>query len=51
MAREYVWLECIETGMRIYRITKEAKGTERLQLRKYNRHVRRHVLCKETRKK
>ncbi len=51
MAREYVWLECTETGMRIYRITKETKGTERLQLRKYNRRTRRHVLCKESRKK
>jgi len=51
MSREFVWLECIETGVRDYRINKEIKGTERLQLMKYNRRLRKHTLCKETRKK
>ena len=51
MAREYVWLECVETGARVYRINKETKGSERLQLKKYNRRLRRHTLCKESRKK
>ena len=32
MAREYVWLECTETGLRNYRISKETRGTERLEL-------------------
>lgn len=51
MAREFVWLECVETGARDYRINKETKGSERLQLKKYNRHIRRHTLAKESRKK
>ncbi|MCX7395033.1 MAG: 50S ribosomal protein L33 [Planctomycetales bacterium] len=51
MAREFVWLECTETGKREYRIIKETKGTERLQLKKYNSSLRKHTLCKETRKK
>ena len=51
MAREFVWLECVETGAREYRINKETKGSERLQLKKYNRRIRKHTLCKESRKK
>jgi len=51
VAREYVWLECTETGLRNYRISKETKGTERLELKKYNKKLRRHTIHKESRKK
>ncbi len=51
MAREYVWLECVETGRRLYRVCKEVKGADRLHLKKYNRKTRSHTVCKEIRKK
>ncbi|MFH1303503.1 MAG: 50S ribosomal protein L33 [Planctomycetota bacterium] len=51
MAREYVWLECTETGMRNYRVSKETRGAERLSLMKYCPRLRRHTLHKESRKK
>jgi large subunit ribosomal protein L33 len=51
MAREYVWLECSESGDRDYRTSKETRGTERLELKKYNKKLRRHTLHKESRKK
>ena len=49
--REYVWLECTETGLRNYRVPKETRGTERLELMKYCPKLRRHTLHKESRKK
>jgi ribosomal protein L33 len=49
--REYVWLECTETGQRNYRVIKETRGTERLELMKYCPRLRRHTLHKESRKK
>ena len=49
--REYVWLECTETGARNYRVIKETRGTERLELKKYCPRLRRHTLHKESRKK
>jgi len=49
--REYVWLECTETGMRNYRVQKETRGTERLELKKYCPKLRRHTVHKESRKK
>ncbi|MFN9720717.1 MAG: 50S ribosomal protein L33 [Planctomycetota bacterium] len=49
--REYVWLECTETGQRNYRVIKETRGTERLELMKYCPKLRRHTLHKESRKK
>jgi large subunit ribosomal protein L33 len=49
--REYVWLECTESGMRNYRVPKETRGTERLELMKYCPKLRRHTLHKESRKK
>ena len=49
--REYVWLECTETGARNYRVIKETRGTERLELMKYCPKLRRHTLHKESRKK
>ena len=51
MAREFVWLECTETARRLYRVNKEVKGADRLQLKKYNRTTRSHTLFKEIRKK
>lgn len=51
MAREYVWLECTETGLRNYRVNKETRGTERLELSKYNKKLRKHTSHKESRKK
>lgn len=49
--REYVWLECTETGMRNYRVVKETRGTERLELMRYCPRLRKHTLHKESRKK
>lgn len=49
--REYVWLECTETGMRNYRVIKETRGTERLELKRYCPKLRKHTLHKESRKK
>jgi large subunit ribosomal protein L33 len=49
--REYVWLECTETGMRNYRVQKETRGTERLELKKYCPKLRKHTVHKESRKK
>ncbi|QDT34626.1 MULTISPECIES: 50S ribosomal protein L33 [Thalassoglobus] len=51
MAREYVWLECTECGDRNYRVTKEMRGTERLEIKKYCPRLRRHTTHKESRKK
>jgi large subunit ribosomal protein L33 len=51
MAREYVWLECTESGVRNYRVSKETRGTERLELKKYCPKLRRHTIHKESRKK
>ncbi|MCH7990382.1 MAG: 50S ribosomal protein L33 [Planctomycetes bacterium] len=51
MAREYVWLVCTETKLRNYRVIKETRGTERLELMKYCSKLRRHTLHKESRKK
>lgn len=51
MAREFVWLECTETGLRNYRVNKETRGTERLELKKYNNKLRKHTAHKESRKK
>ncbi len=44
--REYVWLECTETGMRNYRVSKETRGTERLELKKYCPKLRKHTIHK-----
>ncbi len=49
--REYVWLECTESGQRNYRVIKETRGTERLELMKYCPKLRKHTLHKESRKK
>jgi large subunit ribosomal protein L33 len=49
--REYVWLECTECGARNYRVIKETRGTDRLELKKYCPKLRRHTVHKESRKK
>jgi len=49
--REYVWLECTETGDRNYRVQKETRGAERLELKKYCPRLRKHTIHKESRKK
>ncbi len=51
MVREYVWLECGDSGQRNYRTPKETRGTERLELKKYCKKLRRHTIHKESRKK
>jgi large subunit ribosomal protein L33 len=50
--REYVFLECSETGMRQYRTQKRVKGQgiKKLELRKYNSKLRKHTLHKEKKK-
>ena len=47
MVREYVWLECGESGQRNYRTPKETRGTERLELKKYNPILRKMTVHKE----
>jgi large subunit ribosomal protein L33 len=51
MPREYVWLECADSGVRGYRTSKETRGTERLELKKFNKKLRKHTTHKESRKK
>ena len=49
--REYVWLECTGCKDRNYRVQKETRGAERLELKKYCRRKRKHMPHKESRKK
>jgi large subunit ribosomal protein L33 len=49
--REYVWLECTVCGARNYRTSKETRGTERLERKKFCPKERRHTLHRESRKK
>lgn len=49
--REYVWLECTGCGDKNYRVQKETRGANRLELKKYCRRERKHVPHKESRKK
>jgi large subunit ribosomal protein L33 len=49
--REYVWLECSECKDRNYRVQKETRGADRLELKKYCRRERKHTVHKESRKK
>jgi large subunit ribosomal protein L33 len=49
--REYVWLECTICGDRNYRVQKETRGANRLELKKYCRRERKHTPHKESRKK
>jgi large subunit ribosomal protein L33 len=51
LMREYVWLECSGCGDRNYRVQKETRGANRLELKKYCRRERKHTPHKETRKK
>ena len=49
--REYVWLECSACGERNYRVQKETRGANRLELKKYCPRERKHTAHKESRKK
>jgi len=49
--REYVWLECTACGDRNYRVQKETRGANRLELKKFCRRERKHTAHKESRKK
>ncbi len=49
--REYVWLECTTCGERNYRVQKETRGANRLELKKYCSRERKHTAHKESRKK
>jgi large subunit ribosomal protein L33 len=51
LMREYVWLECTSCGDRNYRVQKETRGANRLELKKYCRRERKHTAHKESRKK
>jgi large subunit ribosomal protein L33 len=50
--REYVFLECTETGMRYYRTEKRVKGmgVKKIELKKYNSKLRKHTVHKERKK-
>jgi large subunit ribosomal protein L33 len=50
--REYVFLECSETGVRHYRTQKRVKGQniKKLELKKYSAKLRKHTIHKERKK-
>ncbi|MCC6465442.1 MAG: 50S ribosomal protein L33 [Planctomycetes bacterium] len=50
--REYVFMECTETGMRYYRTQKRVKGQniKKIELKKYNPKLRKHTVHKEKKK-
>ena len=50
-AREWVWLECTETGQRNYRTQVKAGETKKLELSKYCPKLRKRTLHKISRKK
>jgi len=49
--RQLIGLECTETGMRVY-VTEKNKinSPEKIQLKKYNPKLRKHVVFKEVQK-
>ena len=49
--RTYVFMECEETGMRLYRTQKKVKGQQtKLKLKKYNPKLRKHTMHTEKKK-
>jgi large subunit ribosomal protein L33 len=50
--REYVFLECTETGVRHYRTQKRVKGqgVKKIELMKYSAKLRKHTAHKERKK-
>ncbi len=50
--REYVFLECTESGVRHYRTQKRVKGQniKKLELKKYNAKLKKHTVHKEKKK-
>ena len=49
-ARQYVIMECTETGERTYMAQKNTKNGYKLELKKYNPKLRRHTIYKERKK-
>ncbi len=50
-AREYVWLQCTETGDLNYRTEiKVAGGPQKVEIKKYSKRLRKHTLHKVKRK-
>jgi large subunit ribosomal protein L33 len=50
-SREYVWLQCTETGDLNYRTEiKVAGGPQKIELKKYSKRLRKHTLHKVKRK-
>ncbi len=50
-ARDHVWLECTNCGMRNYRVSKKVKGAQKkLELKKYCPKERKHTLHIEKKK-
>lgn len=47
--RQYVWLQCSETGDINYRTSKKMSGPK-LELKKYSPRLRKHTLHKEKKK-
>ena len=47
MARDLVILQCTETKERHYTTTKNKVNTQSLELRKYNKKLKKHVLYRE----
>ena len=45
--REWMFLECSECGNRNYRTQKDPKDTNKLELKKYDPVVRKHVIYRE----
>ncbi|MEE9584065.1 MAG: 50S ribosomal protein L33 [Candidatus Brocadiales bacterium] len=48
--RDSITLVCLECSGRNYRTTKKARGTDRLEIKKYCRFCRRHTVHKEHKK-
>ena len=48
--RENISLECTECGNRNYRTSREMKTTSKLEIKKYCKHCRKHIIHKEKKK-
>ena len=49
-ARQYVIMQCTETGERTYMASKNTKTGYKLELKKYNPKLRKHTVYKERKK-
>jgi large subunit ribosomal protein L33 len=50
MPREYLFLECTECGERFYRTSKNVRKQAKLEIKKFCRKCRKHVVHKERKK-